>query len=345
MDTFLLWTVPVVALVALALIYFIPRRLVPPPSSSRREEIVEVITARNDIRKTYAQLLAGASFVITFLLSIYNFNRDFTQKAKQASAEQFSKAIAQVTAKIDDSWASAGAFQVLSEIARQNTYYHTAVLRTMAQYLATTSRAACKDGADSDSKYLMPPSIQLVARIFADHDASNDYRWKPLNLEGACLSRVSWLDPVGTKNLYMPGARLIGADLRNAKLGSSNMDGVVGGLDQVTDWWNLHSVQITSWKDVDTIQSSSRKWHWANFSQADLADVHAGEAKLLGALFVEAHLDRSFWQNADLRYTNFYQARLGQHHETHSALDSHVQNPPMGSLKRLPCRRPPSNQL
>jgi uncharacterized protein YjbI with pentapeptide repeats len=310
MDKFLLWTVPIAATIALALIYFIPRRLVPPPSSSKREEIVAVITARNDIRKTYAQLLAGASFVITFLLSIYNFNRDFTQKAKQASAEQFAKATALITTKVGDSWASAGAFQVLSEVARQDAEYHVAVLRTMAQYIATTSQASCKATPDTDSKYFMPPSIQLVARILADDDTSNDYRWKPINLEGACLSRVSWLDPIGTKNIYMPGVRLIGADLRNAKLTYSNMDRAIGGVDQVTDWWGQFSSQIKNWSDLDTLQTNLNKWHWANFSNTNLEDVHAGDARLLGALFLEAHLERSYWQNADLRFTNFYRANL-----------------------------------
>jgi hypothetical protein len=144
LDRALLATVPAAFLVAVALIYFVPRYLIPDPSSSKREEIVSVIQARNELRKTGAQLLAGVSFVLTFLLSIYNFNRDFTQRTKQSAADQFSKAIAQ--AKDSNASLAAGGFYLLAQIARDDATYHEAVFRPMAEYLVRLAKEECFDG-------------------------------------------------------------------------------------------------------------------------------------------------------------------------------------------------------
>jgi uncharacterized protein YjbI with pentapeptide repeats len=309
LDSFLLWTVPLAAAVALGLIYFVPRWLIPAASSSKRDEIVSVISARNEIRKTAAQLLAAASFVLTFVLSIYNFNRDLTQKSEQATAKQFSEAIAKVTDKREDSWASMGAFQVLSQIARQDRQYHQAVYRTMAQYLIDASRADCSVKPDSSNDYVISARVQLVARIFADKDFPAG-EWRQFGLVVACLSGVKLYEGFGLGNLYMPRVRLIRADLRNARLEGTTMDRAIGGVEQVVEWWSKYKEQLTRAEDLKRFQDKNNVYYWANFEAANLSNVHANDADFRGASFADAILVNSNWERTDFQISRFERANL-----------------------------------
>jgi hypothetical protein len=235
MINLLLYGVPAAALIALALIYFVPRHLIPASSSSKREDIVSVIQARNEIRKIAAQLLAGAAFVLTFIVSTLNFNRDFAQRTSQAADDSYAKAIAQVSDTSDKQWQTIGAFYLLGELARQNPKYHYPVLTSMAQYLVHVSKDECGTNHDTSLSYKASPRVQLVSRVFADHDVSNDYEWSRFHLDDACLTNVDLHDAAGLQNLWMPNVRLIRADLRNAKLRGSYFADAVGGIFDVSE--------------------------------------------------------------------------------------------------------------
>jgi len=144
MDTLLLYVVPVCALVALFLIYYLPRHLIPATRSSRQEDLIKTVESRNEIRKTYAQLFAGASFVATFLLSIYNFNRDFNQKARQSAAEQFIKTSNFIQATDEAQWTHVNAFEIMALIARNDGSFNPAVFETMAQFIRKSSKSYCR---------------------------------------------------------------------------------------------------------------------------------------------------------------------------------------------------------
>jgi uncharacterized protein YjbI with pentapeptide repeats len=299
LDRALLATVPAAFLVAVALIYFVPRYLIPDPSSSKREEIVSVIQARNELRKTGAQLLAGVSFVLTFLLSIYNFNRDFTQRTKQSAADQFSKAIAQ--AKDSNASLAAGGFYLLAQIARDDATYHEAVFRPMAEYLVRLAKEECFDGTqykDQSTKFELSLHVQFIARVFINREVANDDPWHPFNFEDACLSRVYWVDAGGGVNLYMPRARLLRADMRNAILRKSNLQEVLAGVD------------LQTWEDIEKRWDGGATIYRANFEGANLSLTNAFRANFKGASFARADLEDASWQEAKLQFANMEDANL-----------------------------------
>jgi uncharacterized protein YjbI with pentapeptide repeats len=312
LDRLLLWVVPPAFLVAVALIYFVPRHLIPDGISSRREDIVATIQARNELRKTGAQLLAGTSFVLTFLLSIYNFNRDFTQRAKQSAADEFSKAIAQVSDARGSS--TLGAFYLLAQIAQDDPAYHEAAFKTMADYIVREADRGCvdrKDGQtryrDQTTKFEPSPQVQLIASVFANRTTENDDSWHTFNLAGACLSRVNWLDVRGGVHLLMSGARLFRVDMRNAVLRGSFLQDAVAGvdlLDELKDRKPKTSDEIESlWDDGKTI-------YRANFEGADLSLTSANGADFRGATFARANLEDANWKDVRLEAANMKGATL-----------------------------------
>jgi uncharacterized protein YjbI with pentapeptide repeats len=311
-DRFLLSTVPAAFLVAVLLIYFVPRYLIPQSSSSKREEIVSVIQARNELRKTAAQLLVGVSFVLTFLLSIYNFNRDLTQRAKQSTADQFAKAIAQADHPRASS--AVGAFYLLSQIARDDPTYHLPVFNTIAEYLVRVAQDECveaKDGKrrykDQTTEFELSSHVQLIARAFADRDVNNDNPWRTFNLTGACLGRVNWLDAGGGVHLWMPGARLLRADMRNAILREAELTNVVAGVNLLDGFPDL---KIETSQQLGRRRETDRTIYRANFDGADLSSTHAYLADFRGASFVRANLKNGVWNGAQLQIADWTGANL-----------------------------------
>jgi uncharacterized protein YjbI with pentapeptide repeats len=308
MVTFLLWAVPIGAALSLILIYLLPLHLIPAPASPTREELLAVIKARNEIRKTAAQLLAGASFVLTFVVTILNFNRDFTQRTNQASEDLFSKSIAQISEKEDETWQTIGAFHLLAELAHDDPKFHYPVFTAMAQYLVVVSKSECGDNQDTHLNYQMSPRVQLIARIFADRAISNDYIWNRFHLDGACLSNVNWLDAVGLQNLWMPNVRLIRADLRNAKLTGSYLKSAIGGLNALEEISAAYN-SATTWKKMDEIEQLNDVYT-TNFTNADLTNVYAEKAEFQGANFGGANFKNSTWKGAEFQLADFSGADL-----------------------------------
>ena len=311
MDTLLLYVVPVCAVVALFFIYYLPRRLIPATRSSRQEDLIKTVEARNDVRKTYAQLFAGASFVVTFVLSIYNFNRDFNQKARQSAAEQFIKTSQFLQETRDAGWTHVNAFEIMAMTARDDSSFNPAVFGTMAQFVLKFSKRSCAKYADEKAGYQMSPELQRIAQIFAGNNIPDPWD-KQINMSGACLSRAQLRDSNGLQRLWLKDARLIGTEFNNSNLRGSDITNAAGGIN-LTDWWNPENearVKRCGYDEVWNLFHSKRVFHWANFSNATLDAVVANGAHLEGALFYTASMKNSEWVDADLSFADLGGANL-----------------------------------
>jgi uncharacterized protein YjbI with pentapeptide repeats len=311
MDTLLLYIVPVCAVVALFLIYYLPRRLIPATRSSRQEDLIKTVESRNEVRKTYAQLFAGASFVATFLLSIYNFNRDFNQKARQSAAEQFIKTSEYVKAAKKVQWTHVNAFEIMAMTAREDGSFNAAVFGTMGQFILEASKLSCAKNADAKADYQMSPELQRIAQIFAGNNVPDPWG-KQMNMAGACLSRAQLQDSSGLQLLWLKDARLIGTEFINSNLRGSNIVNAKGGIN-LTDWWTDQievQVKTGGYDAVWNLFNDIGQYHWVNFRNATLDNVVANEANLEGAVFYSASMMNSQWSRADLSFSDLGGANL-----------------------------------
>ncbi|GLR89813.1 pentapeptide repeat-containing protein [Bradyrhizobium iriomotense] len=301
-----MYTVPVCALVALLLIYYLPRRLIPATRSSRQEDLIKTVESRNEVRKTYAQLFAGASFVVTFLLSIYNFNRDYNQKARQSAAEQFIKTSTFVQATDDAQWTHVNAFEIMALTAREDGSFNPAVFGTMAQFILKISKSSCKQNGDSKADYQMSPELQRIAQIFAGNNVPDPWG-KTMNMAGACLSRVQLRDSEGLQQLYLKDAQLIGTEFVNSNLRGSDIQDAKVGID-LTDWWEDPTVRAEvenrGYDAANRLFDKSHRWHWAIFQGATLDSIVANRAHLKSAIFYSASMKNSKWVDADLSFAD-----------------------------------------
>lgn len=309
MDTVLGWLMLVVAIFTLCLIYYAPKLIVPSTHSSRQEDLIKTVASRNEIRKTYAQLFAGLSFVATFVLSIYNFNRDYAQKARQAAAEQFVKTSENVRTKGDKlEWSHVNTFEIMAMTARDDRSFNAAVYGTMAQFILKASQVACfgkdhKPAVDVELSYQMPPELQRIVQIFAGNNAPDPWGAK-INMAGACLSRAQIRQSNGLQQLYLRDARVIGAEFVGSNLRHSVLDKVYGGIELVEDWWldNQRQVEAQGQSAVFDLFNGTGEYYWVNFQDAILDDVSAIEADLQGAVFYSASMVGSQWRGAKLSF-------------------------------------------
>ncbi|WGD53872.1 pentapeptide repeat-containing protein [Bradyrhizobium sp. CB1650] len=320
MDGFLLYLVPACAVVALFLIYYLPRKLIPASHSSKQEDLIKTVGSRNEIRKTYAQLFAGASFVATFLLSIYNFNRDFTQRASQSAADQFWKASTTIKEQKGAEWVHVNAFEIMASVARQDPGFRPAVFQTLAQYIVEHSTKACqplpdKRTADTMSTYDMDLTLQRITQVFAGNNLPDPYG-KITDMTGACLSRARLRDMPGMRLLWLEEARLIGADFYGSDLSGSRLEGAEGGVDLVEDWWVanrgdvLKSVKAGNFRSLQPFFERDRAYHWLNFENATLENVFAQDANFSGAQFLRARMKNAMLKGANLSFANLQEADL-----------------------------------
>jgi uncharacterized protein YjbI with pentapeptide repeats len=327
MDTLLLYVAPICAGVALFLIYYLPRRLIPATRSSSQNDLITTVASRNEVRKTYAQLFAGASFVVTFMLSIYNFNRDFNYKARQAAADQFIKTSQFLQATNDVQWIHVNAFEIMAMTARDDSSFNPAVFGTMAQFILKYSMLSCEKGADAkagtkaegkvDAKadhkanYQMPSELQRIAQIFAGNNVPDPWG-KQVSLAGACLSRAQLRDSNGLQLLWLKDARLIGTEFANSNLRGTNIANAKGGIN-LTDWWTpeiAEQVEAGGYDAVWNLFKNAGQYHWVNFGNAVLDAVEANGARLQGAVFYSASMKNSKWEDANLSFADLVGANL-----------------------------------
>src|SRR5262249_44108455 len=174
-----------------------------------------------------------------------------------------------------------------------------------------TAKKECIDGEgkykDQNTKFELPSHVQLIARVFVDRKVANDHPFRTFNLAGACLSRVNWLDAGAGVHLFMPQARLLRADMRNAFLRGSHLQEVYAGVNLLKeiDIGNIHT-----WKDIENLWDDGKTIYRTNFEGANLSQTNAVRANFKGASFAKANLEDADWREAKLQFANMKDANL-----------------------------------
>src|SRR5258707_1118661 len=237
MPTYLWTALAVAAVWTLWLFIYWPRRIFPPSQSSKREEIVADIKARNDLRMTIAQFLAGGAFVVTFISSTTNFNRDIRQRTDAALAQDYSRAIAQIGNSENKRWQTIGSLYLLVKIAKQDQEYHQPVFSTIGRYLVPPAQTGCTDGSDQTSSYTILPELDIAARIYGERNLDLEASGEPRrNLDSICLSDAQLSGVQGFRGAWMRKARLFRVDLRFSNLQNADLREARAGVIHVNTW-------------------------------------------------------------------------------------------------------------
>jgi uncharacterized protein YjbI with pentapeptide repeats len=316
--------VVIIALFLGCIAWFMPFAVIPPRGVVLTP--VEIMEQRNELRKTGLQFIGGLSFIVTFLVSIVHFNKEYSQKTRIEAVKEFSDAAAKID-KTKPQWSDVGVFETLAQVARDDPSLGPASHGLMAAYLKahlngcgphetrSAKAATVADHKDRTLGYRMESELQKILQIFAGNNVPD--RWGGLtDLAGVCLSRATLQGMPGLRQLWLRDARLLGADFRYADLTETWLVNVEGGVDQIEEWWRKRRITVADlakadgYKHLGDMFYQDGIYHWVNFSDANLQRVHGEQARLAGAQFVAAKMAASVWKGSDLRLANFERAEL-----------------------------------
>jgi uncharacterized protein YjbI with pentapeptide repeats len=299
--------------------YLVARMLVPESRSSKYDDVIRVATARNTIRATIAQIVAGLAFVATFIQTANNFNRDLSQKAEQSTADLFSKAAAQLGDPKTTTWGNVGTFYLLASIANGDVRYHMPVYHSLAQFILQKSTAECEGDKDKPVGYKMSPELNTAARVFAEREVKNDLPYRNFNLTGACLVSGDFLSTGGLSKLFMPTVKLFRADVRYAWVTDSDLSGMDAGVVHTKGWEEVSGWTIQKdarWRDFVTDFQGAHfertALENAGFEGSNLRGVQFLKVKMIGANLRLAQLVDAEFADTDLKGVNFTGANIAR---------------------------------
>ncbi|MCS3695047.1 uncharacterized protein YjbI with pentapeptide repeats [Bradyrhizobium elkanii] len=314
----IVWCVALFATFGLAAIVLVPRAVIPDSRSGRYDEIVRIATARNSIRSTIAQTVAGLAFVVTFIQTSVNFNADYRQKSELATADQFAKAFSQLKDSSDNTWVTIGSFHMLAHVAESDPKYREPVYAAMAQYVVSRSRRDCgivsshdtgkREDVYREPRYLPDEAVRAATRLIFERGGLDDRGRHLLDMEGACLANTDAWRTKGLSQIYMPGAKLLRASAGETTITDADLRGAEAGVVHNANWsqysslgaWSLHH-------DVPPEKLARLRANFENarFENVSLQGAGLEGANLQGATFVGSRLAGTNFELADLRGASF----------------------------------------
>ncbi|HEX8738235.1 MAG TPA: pentapeptide repeat-containing protein [Pyrinomonadaceae bacterium] len=233
----------------------------------------ERIKLRDDTRKTLAQIIGGAFFVLGLFVTYYTFdlNRQGQELNREAQVtDRFSKAVALL--KEDDVSVRLGGLYALERVAKDSPKDHTTVMEILAAYI----RERSKEQREQFIKDKEPanPTILPEAEGFYELPAPTD-----VLAAATIINRRTWENDKKDFVFDLSGANLRYADLRNAHLSDTNFIVV-----------NLRQANL-SFADVSDVI----------FNEADLSNADLSGADLRNAIFDPTSLYGTDFTSADLR--------------------------------------------
>jgi uncharacterized protein YjbI with pentapeptide repeats len=323
-EAFTWWSVlyAVIFLAGVSAAVFIvayPRVAIRAAESSRHEDVVAVIKARNEIRTAWAQLFAGVGFFATFMLSIYNFNREFAQRREQAEAtrqsalaDQYSKAISFLSEKQDKAWQVVGGLYQLEGIAkREPTPYHGPIYNTITDFLIRVSQARCVNGADKRRGHKIPPELLAAVKILNNRDLRYDDQWHKYNLDDVCLSGAKLLDARGGLNrIWYRNARFLHADLRNVDLTEAKLSDVLSSVLEHEEWESLPKKPQNAEELFGDVPNDTQERITTNAEGATLIKAELTRAHFEGTYFAKANFSRADMKEIALQFASLNDAIL-----------------------------------
>ncbi|WFU62676.1 pentapeptide repeat-containing protein [Bradyrhizobium brasilense] len=314
----IVWCVSLFATFGLAAIILVPKVVIPDSRSGSYDEIVRIATARNSIRSTIAQTVAGLAFVVTFIQTSVNFNADYRLKSELATADQFGKAFSQLKDSSDNTWVTVGSFYVLVRVAESDPKYRDPVYAAMAQYVVNRSRRDCGvvaggDAGKGKNSYREPgyspdEAVRAATRLIFERAGIGDRGRRQLDLEGACLSNADAWGTNGLSQIYMPGGKLLRASAAATTITDSDLRGVEAGVVHNANWSQFSS--LGTWAlhhDVppEKLARLQANFENARFDNVSLQGAGLEGANLQGASFVTSRLTGTNFELADLRGASF----------------------------------------
>ena len=256
----------------------------------------ELIELKNEIRKTWAQILTGSFFFITAYLTWQNL-----READEANiTDRFTKAIDQLDGN-KPPMVRLGAIYALIRIAKDSDDDRQAVAEILTEYIrqrmpsypssaTATFTELVKGISNTDETSLqtdLPPDIQAALRIFKT-DVGYSPRFDGLDLRGVIFSDLHLENAtfIGTclEDVQMQSANLKGANFRGAHLSGAHLEGA-----------NLRFADL-----VDAVLEKAFLNN-ANLNEAVLTQAKAKGAHLYSANLHDARLNSADLQEAKLR--------------------------------------------
>lgn len=275
------------------ILWFIPKWQVDTYiSSGDFQEKKEPIELENDTRRTWAQILGGAFFLITAYFTWRNL-----QIAKEGQiTERFTKAIDQLGDK-EHLEVRLGGIYALERIARDSKKDHSTIMEVLSAYVRVNApwkgnAEQVKEKRMSEGKKskesqessqtltdisIHPADIKIILSVLGRRTLSYDVREEyHIDLRETDLRKMH-LDETNLDRTILTGANLSGAKLSNASLRKANL------------------------RDADL---SDAILEYTNLWGSSLADANLRNANLFGANLRMTYLKGANLRNADLTFAD-----------------------------------------
>jgi uncharacterized protein YjbI with pentapeptide repeats len=284
----LLTLLAVTAVVLIAVLWVVPRAQA---SSITDEE--KRLTAENELRKTLAQIIGGAAF----LIGVYFSWQQLLLTERGQITDRFTHAIEQLGKP--ESSVRVGAIYALERLAEDDRARAWTVMDILARFMrdnllsVTDYVPACTETKRATE---IDAALNVIGRISQAHaDQLEAYRQQAGDLD--------------LQNVSLCGVRLVAASLAKARLDNSRFDGST--FERVT----LDGANLTG-AHFEDAQMDGTSLVSANLLIAHAEGAALNGADLTDAVLKGAHLERCFLRKAKLVRANLTDASLtGTHLE------------------------------
>jgi hypothetical protein len=256
----------------------------------------ELLGAKNDVRTTLLQGVAGAFL----LVGLYLTYRTIQVNREGQITDRFTHAIDQLGSKELD--VRLGGIYALERIAKDSKMDHGPVVEVLSAFLREHSRLEpnakkvdrTSDSAESGFIEGPPADLQAAASVIARRNVKNDPSERILD-----LSRI-WLANGVLLSADLEKVMLIGANLKKSFLISANLRGAVISRANLEGAYlndaNLEGAFLTlsnlQGADLEGANLRRADLEGANLARANLKRANLGGASLKGTRLQGAHLTR-----------------------------------------------------
>ena len=257
----------------------------------------ELLGAKNDVRTTLLQGLAGAFL----LVGLYLTYRTIQVNREGQITDRFTRAIDQLGSKELD--VRLGGIYALERIAKDSKMDHGPVMEVLLAFLREHSRVEpnpekvdrTSDVAASNGSERAQADLQAAASVIGRRNAQNDPPEQILDLSGLWLPHAVLLS-ANLAGALLTGANLkrsflIEANLRETSLSRANLDGAHlynANLDGA--FLSFSTLQGADFDGANLRQADLRR---ANFEGATFKGANLGGAILKGTRLQGAHLSQA----------------------------------------------------
>ena len=279
----LIWIFGIVCVIGI--LWFVPKWQVDNYlSSGDFKEMKEPIELENDTRRTWAQILGGAFFLITAYFTWRNLHI-----AKEGQiTERFTKAIDQLGDK-EHLEVRLGGIYALERIARDSKKDHWTIMEVLSSYVRVNApwrgkaeKAKEKSISKDEKSKESPESSQTLT----------DISTPPADIQ-AILTAIGRRTMAHEKGELRP-IDLTKTDLRNASLHETNFENVNFSGANLSKT-NFREANLSKTIFFEAVLC------WAYLAEADLRGAYLAGANLMNAIIWVANLHGANLMNADLR--------------------------------------------